>query len=108
MQQVSIKINSYLYCFYYGFDQYISERTYKENMMLISVSQYTEKEYEDVLKTVRLQICKINIKQEPLFENTAHTESKNRYDVSVCIEITADHLDFPISKPDRQISNSIA
>ena len=82
-----------MYCFYYGFDQYISERTYKENMMLISVSQYTEKEYEDVLKTVRLQICKINIKQEPLFENTAHTESKNRYDVSVCIEITAESLE---------------
>ena len=40
-----------------------------------------------------MQICKINIKQEPLFENTAHTESKNRYDVSVCIEITAESLE---------------
>ena len=39
--------------FYYGFDQYISERTYKESMMLFPVSQYAEKEYEDALKTVR-------------------------------------------------------
>lgn len=77
-----------IYCFYYGFDQYISERTYTENMMLL----YAEKEYEDVLKTVCLQICKLNIKQEPLFENTADVNSKDRYDVSVRIEITAESL----------------
>ena len=28
-----------IYCFYYGFDQYISERTYKANMMLFPDSQ---------------------------------------------------------------------
>ena len=82
-----------MYCFYYGFDQYISQRTYKENMLLFPVSQYNEKEYEDVLKTVRLQICKRNIKQEPLFENTADADSKDYYDVSVCIEITAASLE---------------
>ena len=82
-----------MYCFYYGFDQYISERTYKANMMLFPASQYAEKEYEDVLKTVRLQICKRNIKQEPLFENTADADSKDRYDVSVLIEITAESLE---------------
>ena len=81
-----------MYCFYYGFDQYISERTYIENMMLVPVSQYAEKEYQDVLKTVRLQICKGDIKQEPLFENTADVDSKDHYDVSVLIEITAESL----------------
>ena len=79
-----------IYCFYYGFDQYIREETNTENMQLFPVSQYDEKEYEDVLKTVRLQICKRNIKQEPLFENTADAGSKDRYDVSVLIEITAE------------------
>lgn len=82
-----------MYCFYYGFDQYISEETYTENMQLFPISQYDEKEYEDVLKTVRLQICKRNIKQEPLFENTADAGSKDRYDVSVLIEITAESLE---------------
>ena len=81
-----------MYCFHVGFDQYISESTYIENMMLAPVSQYAEKEYEDVLKTVRLQICKRDIKQEPLFENTADADSKDRYDVSVLIEITAESL----------------
>lgn len=80
------------YCFYAGFDQYISESTYTENMMLVPVSQYAEKEYEDVLKTVRLQIRKRDIKQEPLFENTADADSKDRYDVSVLMEITAESL----------------
>ena len=81
-----------MYCFHVGFDQYISESTYIENMMLAPVIQYAEKEYEDVLKTVRLQICKGDIKQEPLFENTADADAKDRYDVSVCIEITAESL----------------
>ena len=81
-----------MYCFYVGFDQYISESTYIENMMLAPVIQYAEKEYEDVLKTVRLQICKGDIKQEPLFENTADADAKDRYDVSVLIEITAESL----------------
>ena len=81
-----------MYCFFSGFDQYISESTYTENMMLVPVSQYAEKEYEDVLKTVRLQICKRDIKQEPLFENTADADSKDRYDVSVLMEITAESL----------------
>ena len=82
-----------MYCFYYGFDQYISERTYNANMMLFPVSQYAEKEYEDVLKTVRLQICKRNIKQEPLFENTADVDSEDYYDVYVLTEITAKSLE---------------
>ena len=82
-----------MYCFYYGFDQYIGERTCKENMMLSPVGQYGEKEYEDVLKTVRLQICKRDINHEPLFENTSDADSKNRYDVSVLIEITAESLE---------------
>lgn len=82
-----------MYCFYYGFDQYISEKKYIENMMLVPASQYAEKEYEDVLKTVRLQICKGDIKQEPLFENTADANTKDHYDVSVCIEITAESLE---------------
>ena len=81
-----------MYCFYHGFDQYISERTCKENMMLILASQYAEKEYEDVLKTVRLQLCKRNMKREPLHENTADADSKDYYDVSVLIEITAESL----------------
>ena len=81
-----------MYCFFSGFDQYISESTYTENMMLVPVSQYAEKEYEDVLKTVRLQICKRDIKQEPLFENTADADAKARYDVSVLMEITAESL----------------
>ena len=81
-----------MYCFYVGFDQYISESTYIENMMLVPVSQYDGKEYEDVLKTVRLQICKGDIRQEPLFENMADADAKDRYDVSVCIEITAESL----------------
>ena len=58
--------NGGMYCFYYGFDQYASERTYTENMQLLPASQYDEKEYEDVRKTVLLQICKRDIKQEPL------------------------------------------
>lgn len=82
-----------MYCFYYGFDQYISEETYIENMQLFPISQYDEKEYEDILKTVRLQICKRNIKQEPLFENTADAGSKDRYNVSVLIEIMAESLE---------------
>lgn len=82
-----------MYCFYYGFDQYINERTYTENMMLFPVSQYGNREYEDVLKTVRLQLCKRNINQVPVFENMADTDSQDRYDVSVCIEITAASLE---------------
>lgn len=82
-----------MYCFYYGFDQYISERACKENMMLFPVSQYDEKEYRDVLKTVRLQICKRDIRQGPLFENRADAGSKGRYDVTVCVEITAEPLE---------------
>lgn len=82
-----------MYCFYYGFDQYTSERTYKENMMLFPVSQYGEKKYEDVLKTVRLQICKRKIKREPLFENTANMDSKDYYDMSVHMEISARSLE---------------
>ena len=82
-----------VYCFYYGFDQYFSVKAYKENMLLFPVSQYGEKEYEDVLKTVRLQIRKRNIKQAPLFENTADADSKDRYDVAVRIEITAESLE---------------
>lgn len=82
-----------MYCFYYGFDQYISERAYKANMMLFPASQYAEKEYEDVLKTVRLQVCKRNIKEEPISENTADVDSKDYYDASVCIEITAASLE---------------
>ena len=39
-----------MYCFYVGFDQYVSESTYIENMMLAPVIQYAEKEYEDVLE----------------------------------------------------------
>lgn len=82
-----------MYCFYDGFDQYISERTHEENRMLLPAGQYAEKEYEDVLKTVRLQLCKRNIKQEPLFENTADADSRDYYDVSVLIEITAESLE---------------
>ena len=82
-----------MYCFYYGFDQYIRERTYTETMQLLPVSQYDEREYEEVLKTARLQICKRNIKQEPLSENTADPDSRDRYDVSVLIEITAESLE---------------
>jgi len=85
--------NGGMFCFYYGFDQYINKRTYTENMMLFPVSQYGDREYEDVLKAVRLQICKRNIKQAPLFENIADENSKDRYDVSVCIEITATSLE---------------
>lgn len=82
-----------MYCFYYGFDQYISERTCKENMMLVPVSQYAKKEYKDALKTVRLQICKRKIKQEPLFENTADINSKDHYDMFVRMEISAKSLE---------------
>lgn len=82
-----------MYCFYYGFDQYISERTYEEDMMLFPASQYAEKEYEDVLKTVRLQLCKRTMKLDPLFENTAEADSKDYYDVSVLIEITAESME---------------
>lgn len=81
--------NGGMYCFYYGFDQYINERTYPENMMLFPASQYGDKEYENVLKTVRLQLCKRNIKQAPLFKNMADADSGDRYDVSVRIGITA-------------------
>ena len=45
------------------------------------------------LKTVRLQICKRNIKQEPLFENTADVDSEDYYDVYVLTEITAKSLE---------------
>ena len=82
-----------MYCFYYGFDQYVNKKTYIENMQMLPVSQYDEEEYENVLKTVRLQICKRNIKQGPLFENMADVDSKDRYDVSVRIEITAESLE---------------
>ena len=40
----------------------------------------------------RLQICKRDIKQEPLFENTADADAKDCYDVSVLIAITAESL----------------
>lgn len=82
-----------MYCFYYGFDQYISKKTYTENMLLFPISQYDKKEYKNALKTVRLQICKRNIKQGPLLENTANVDSQDRYDVSVRIEITAKSLE---------------
>jgi len=78
-----------MYCFYDGFDQYIHEGTYLENMMLFPATQYGAKAYRDVLKTVCLQLYKRNIKQAPLLENTADVNSKDHYDVSVCIEITA-------------------
>ncbi len=82
-----------MYCFYHGFDQYISERTSPQRMMLFPATQYGEKEYKTVLKTVRLQLCKRKIKQAPLLENTAREDSKGRYDVSVRMEITAEALE---------------
>ena len=82
-----------IYCFYYGFDQMISERTYKANMMLSPISQYAKKQYKEVLKTVRLQISKRNIKQAPLYENMADINSQDYYDMFVLMKVTAMSLE---------------
>lgn len=82
-----------IYCFYYGFDQILSERTYQAKMMRFPRSQYVKKEYEEVLKTIRLQISKRNIKQTPLYENMADTNSQDYYDMSVRIQIIAMSLE---------------
>lgn len=74
------------YCFYYGFDQYISEVEKLESVQVL----YPKKEYVDALKTVRLQIYKRDVDSAPLFENTAKSDSNDYYDMIVRLYIQAD------------------
>lgn len=74
------------YCFYYGFDQYISEAVKQESVLVL----HPEREYVDALKTVRLQIYKRDIDSAPLLRNTAEPDSREYYDMAVRLYIRAD------------------
>lgn len=74
------------YCFYYGFDQYLSEAVRQESVLVL----HPEREYVDALKTVRLQIHKRDMDSAPLWENTAEPDSGEYYDMVVRLYIRAD------------------
>lgn len=75
------------YCFYYGFDQYISEVVKPGSVRGL----HSEKESVDALKTVRLQIYKRDMDSAPLLENTAEPGSRGYYDMCVRLYVRADH-----------------
>lgn len=74
------------YCFYYGFDQYISEVVKQASVLVL----YPEREYADALKTVRLQIYKRDMESAPLLENMAESGTNKYYDMVVRLYVRAD------------------
>lgn len=74
------------YCFYDGFDQYVSEIVKPGFVQVL----YPEKEYVEAQRTVRLQIYKRNMDSAPFFENTATPGSNEYYDMVVRLYVRAD------------------
>lgn len=71
-----------MYCFYYGFDRYVTQKTRPERVR----KQYSD-EYVDALRTVELSVAKKNQHQAPYQENTNKPGTRNYYDMDVTINI---------------------
>lgn len=78
---VLTNVNNEMYCFYYGFDGCISTKTYPATVK-------RGYDYEDVLKTVRLELYKRNIYQAPLLENPNEIGESAYYDIDVSTDVT--------------------
>lgn len=74
------------YCFYDGFDQYVSEIVKPGFVQVL----HPETKYVKAQKTVRLQIYKRDMDSAPFFENTANPGSKEYYDMVVRLYVRAD------------------
>jgi len=72
-----------MYCFYFGFDGYISEVSY------LAMVKRTSGEDEEALKTVRLELHKRNLYQAPLRENLIEAGVNAYYDIEVEINVEA-------------------
>ena len=71
-----------MYCFYYGFDRYVAQKTRPEPVR----KQYSD-EYIDALRTAELSIAKRNPHQAPCQENTNKPGTGNYYDMYVSVDI---------------------
>ena len=69
------------YCFYYGFDGYTSV------VSLTSMVEQTSGEYEEELKTVRLELAKRNRHQAPFEENLNEVGVSAYYDILVELNV---------------------
>lgn len=69
------------YCFCYGFDGYTSVVSYT------AMVERTSGEYEEALKTVRLELAKCNRNQAPFEENLNEVGVSEYYDILVEINI---------------------
>lgn len=69
------------YCFCYGFDGYTSRVSYT------SMVEQTSGEYEEVLKTVRLELAKRNRCQTPFEENLNEVGVSAYYDILVELNV---------------------
>ena len=75
------------YCFCYGFDGYTSIVSYT------SMAEQTSGEYEEELKTVRLELAKRNRHQAPFEENPNEVGTSAYYDISVSFHVRAVSVD---------------
>ena len=75
------------YCFCYGFDGYTSIVSYP------GMAKRTSDEYEEVLKTVRLELCKRNRHQAPFEENPNEVGTSAYYDISVDLDVEVFSID---------------
>ena len=75
------------YCFCYGFDGYTSRVSYT------SMVEQTSGEYEEVLKTVRLELAKRNRCQTPFEENLNEVGVSAYYDILVELNVKTFSVD---------------
>lgn len=75
------------YCFCYGFDGYTSVVSYT------SIIERTSGEYEEVLKTVRLELAKRNRNQAPFEENLNEVGASEYYDILVELNVKTFSID---------------
>ncbi len=70
-----------MYCFYYGFDEYTSVVSYPD------IVKEVGGEYEEVQKTVRLELYKSDLYQAPFLENPNKAGVRAYYDVEVEVDV---------------------
>lgn len=75
------------YCFCYGFDGYTSVVSYT------AMVERTSDDYEEALKTVRLELCKRNRHQAPFEENPNEVGTSAYYDIAVSLHVRAISID---------------
>lgn len=71
-----------MYCFYYGFDRYVVQKTRPDQVQ----KRYSD-EYIDALRTVELFIAKDRQDRAPYEENTNRPGTRNYYDMYVTVDI---------------------